>query len=181
MSRVGKKPIDIPSGVEVKINGDQVSVKGPKGTLSLTTHPFVSAAVEDNQVRVKVRDEENVKQRALWGLSVRLISNLISGVTKGFDKKLEVNGVGYKVAMQGKVLKLDVGYSHPVEFTAPEGIEISVEKNVITITGIDKQRVGEVAAQIRRVRKPEPYKGKGIKYIDEVIQRKAGKAGKAGA
>jgi large subunit ribosomal protein L6 len=179
MSRVGKKPIAIPSGVEVKIDDDKISVKGPKGTLEQEIHPLVTVAMEDNEVRVSVGDEEDVRQRALWGLFVRLIGNMVAGVTEGFEKKLEVNGVGYKVAMQGKTLKLDVGYSHSVEFDAPEGIELSVDKNVITVSGIDKQKVGEAAARIRKVRKPEPYKGKGIKYMEEVIQRKAGKAGKA--
>ncbi len=181
MSRVGKKPIEIPSGVEVKIADQKVSVKGPKGALEQEIHSLVSVTMEDNVVRVNVENEEDVKQRALWGLFVRLIQNMVTGVTNGFERKLEVNGVGYKVAMQGNTLKLDVGYSHSVEFNAPEGVDISVEKNVITVSGIDKQKVGEAAAQIRNVRKPEPYKGKGIKYMEEVIQRKAGKAGKAGA
>jgi large subunit ribosomal protein L6 len=181
MSRIGKKPITIPSGVEVQIADGKISVKGPKGSLEQDIHPHVSVAVEDGLIRVSVVDEENVKQRALWGLFVRLIENMVIGVTEGFERKLEVNGVGYKVAMQGNMLKLDVGYSHSVDFQAPEGIQISVEKNVITVNGIDKQCVGEVAARIRKVRKPEPYKGKGIKYLEEIIQRKAGKAGKAGA
>jgi large subunit ribosomal protein L6 len=179
MSRVGKKPIAIPSGVEVKIDDKKVSVKGPKGSLEQEIHPLVTVTMEDGEIRVGVSDEEDVRQRALWGLFVRLISNMVTGVTEGFERKLEVNGVGYKVAMQGKALKLDVGYSHSVEFNPPEGIELAVEKNVITVSGIDKQQVGEAAAQIRKVRKPEPYKGKGIKYMEEVIQRKAGKAGKA--
>lgn len=181
MSRVGKKPVDIPSGAEVKLEDGKVVVKGPKGTLEQDIHPLVSVKIEDDQVHVSVNDEENVKQRALWGLFVRLIGNMVTGVTEGFEKKLEVNGVGFKAAMQGNVLKLDVGFSHSVEFPAPEGVDISVEKNVVTVSGIDKQQVGEVAAQIRRVRKPEPYKGKGIKYMEEVIQRKAGKTGKAAA
>jgi len=181
MSRVGKKPIEIPAGVEVKLEGDKISVKGPKGTLEQDIHPRITVTIEDNEVRVGVGDETNVKERALWGLFSRLIGNMVTGVTEGYEKKLEVNGIGYKVGVQGKTLKLDVGFSHSVEFPIPEGLDISAEKNVITISGIDKQFVGEVAAQIRRVRKPEPYKGKGIKYIDEVIQRKAGKAGKAAA
>jgi large subunit ribosomal protein L6 len=179
MSRIGKKPVLIPSGVEVKIEDSKVSVKGPKGNLELAIHPHVTVTQEDNQINVKVSNEENVKDRALWGLFVRLISNMVTGVSEGFEKKLEVNGVGYKVNVQGRTLKLDVGFSHEVDFPIPEGIEMSVEKNVITVSGIDKQAVGEVAARIRRVRKPEPYKGKGIKYSDEVIQRKAGKASKA--
>jgi large subunit ribosomal protein L6 len=181
MSRVGKKPVQIPSGVEVKIDGSKVMVRGPKGFLEQEIHPAVSVNIVDGEVRVSVKDELDVTQRALWGLFVRLITNMIAGVTKGFEKKLEVNGIGYKVNVQGKVLKLDVGFSHEINFPIPEGINISVEKNVITVSGIDKQFVGEIAAQIRKVKKPEPYKGKGIKYLDEVIARKAGKAGKAGA
>jgi len=179
MSRIGKKPISVPSGVEVKLEGRKVTVKGPKGTLDLDIHPHVEVSLVDSMVIVKVQDETNVSDRALWGLFVRLISNMITGVTQGFERKLEVNGVGYKVALQGKTLKLEVGFSHEVNFPVPDGIDMSVEKNVITVTGIDKQFVGETAAQIRRVRKPEPYKGKGIKYLEETIQRKAGKTSKS--
>ncbi|MFH2063413.1 MAG: 50S ribosomal protein L6 [bacterium] len=179
MSRVGKKPITVPSGVELKIDGRKVTVKGPKGTLDLELHPHVEATLADGVVTVTVKDETNVSDRALWGLFVRLIDNMVAGVTSGFDRKLEVNGVGYKVGVQGKVLKLDVGFSHEVDFPIPEGITITVEKNVITVAGIDKQFVGETAARIRRIRKPEPYKGKGIKYVEETIQRKAGKTSKS--
>ena len=179
MSRVGKKPVRIPSGVEVRIEGDRVKVKGPKGSLEVAIHPHVTVSIDNGEVRVTVKDENDVSDRALWGLFVRLIENMVKGVTEGFEKKLEINGVGYKVSVQGKVLKLEVGFSHEVDFPVPEGLEISVEKNVITVSGIDKQLVGETAARIRRVRKPEPYKGKGIKYADEVIRRKAGKASKA--
>ncbi|OIO52407.1 50S ribosomal protein L6 [Candidatus Uhrbacteria bacterium CG_4_10_14_0_8_um_filter_58_22] len=179
MSRIGKKPISVPSGVEVKLEGRKVTVKGPKGTLDFDIHPHVEVSLVDSMVIVKVQDETNVSDRALWGLFVRLISNMITGVTQGFERKLEVNGVGYKVALQGKTLKLEVGFSHEVNFPVPDGIDMSVEKNVITVTGIDKQFVGETAAQIRRVRKPEPYKGKGIKYLEETIQRKAGKTSKS--
>ncbi len=179
MSRVGKKPVQIPSGVDVKLEGDKITVKGPKGSLELIIHPNVTVVIEDNEIKVSVKDENDVADRALWGLFVRLIGNMVKGVTEGFEKKLEVNGVGYKVSVQGRILKLDVGFSHEVDFPIPEGLDISVEKNVITVSGIDKQAVGETAAKIRRVRKPEPYKGKGIKYVDEVIQRKAGKASKA--
>lgn len=179
MSRVGKKPVQIPSGVEVKLEGDKMTVKGPKGTLELEIHPNVTVSIEDNEVKVSVKDENNVGDRALWGLFARLIGNMVTGVSEGFEKKLEVNGVGYKVSVQGRVLKLDVGFSHEVDFPIPEGLDITVEKNVITVRGIDKQAVGETSARIRRIRKPEPYKGKGIKYVDEVIHRKAGKASKA--
>jgi large subunit ribosomal protein L6 len=181
MSRVGKKPLPIPSGVDAKVDGATVRVKGPKGELSLTVHPRVSVAVADGTLTVGVKDENYVKDRALWGLTRRLLENLVLGVTKGFEKKLEVNGIGYKVSVQGKILKLDVGFSHEVDFPIPADLAISVEKNVITVSGIDKQRVGEIASQIRRVRKPEPYKGKGIKYVEETIVRKAGKAAKAGS
>lgn len=179
MSRVGKKPIEIPNDVEVTLGDVEYGVKGPKGTLAVKTHPHVTVNREGNTLTLTVKDETNVKDKALWGLYNRLLQNAILGVTKGFEKKLEVNGVGYKVAVQGKVLKLEVGFSHEVLFDIPEGIDVAVEKNVITVTGIDKQQVGEVAAQIRHVKKPEPYKGKGIKYMDEVIRRKAGKAAKA--
>jgi len=181
MSRVGKKPLMLPSGVDVKVDGAVITVKGPKGQLVHTLPSVVTVAIENGVLNVGVADTEHVKQRALWGLSRRLIENMVVGVSKGFEKKLEVNGVGYKVALNGKILKLDVGYSHDVDFPVPEGVTAAVEKNVITITGIDKQLVGEVSAQIRRIRKPEPYKGKGIKYMEEVIVRKAGKAAKASA
>lgn len=174
-------PLEIPSGVEVKVDGRRVFVKGPKGELSLETHERAAVKLEDSVVTVNVPDEEDGKDRALWGLTRRLIGNMVQGVTEGFEKKLEVNGIGFKVAVQGKDLKLDVGYSHSILFPVPEGIDISVEKNVITVSGIDKQKVGDTAAQIRKIRKPEPYKGKGIKYLDEEIQRKAGKAAKAAA
>jgi large subunit ribosomal protein L6 len=173
--------VTIPSGVEVRLEGDHMTVKGPKGQLELVIHSLVNVAIEDGEVKVSVADENNIQERALWGLFARLIGNMVTGVSEGFEKKLEVNGVGYKVSVQGRVLKLDVGYSHEVDFPIPEGLDISVEKNVITVSGIDKQAVGETAARIRRVRKPEPYKGKGIKYVDEVIHRKAGKASKAAA
>lgn len=178
MSRVGKKILEIPDKVDLKVDGRVVRVKGPKGELSLALHPHISVNIDGKQLTVGVKDENDGKDQALWGLFRRLIGNMVAGVTEGFEKKLEVNGVGYKVAMAGKNLKLDVGYSHSVEYPVPDGIQVSVEKNVITISGIDKQQVGEVAAGIRRIRKPEPYKGKGIKYIDETIRRKAGKAAK---
>ncbi len=181
MSRVGKKILPIPKGVDVVVDDKVVRAKGPKGALSLTMHPRVSASITDGVLTVDVTDHEYVKDRALWGLTRRLIENMIVGVEKGYEKKLEVNGIGFKVSTAGKILKLDVGFSHEVDFPIPEGVTITVEKNVITVTGIDKQLVGEIASQIRRVKKPEPYKGKGIKYVDEVIRRKAGKAAKAGS
>lgn len=176
MSRIGKKPIEIPTGVQVTIENNTVKVKGPKGELSQEIHALVKVEQVENQLIVTVKDEENHKEKALWGLFRSLVNNMILGVTEGFEKSLEINGVGYKASMSGKNLILNVGFSHPVEFAIPEGIECKVEKNVITINGISKQVVGEVAANIRKVKKPEPYKGKGIKYTDEIIRRKAGKA-----
>jgi large subunit ribosomal protein L6 len=184
MSRIGKKPIQIPSGVDVQVSDMEVRVKGPKGELKLPLHRHVRVAREKQEgqgdvLTVSVTDENDKKDRALWGLFNRLIANLVVGVTKGYEKSLEFVGVGYKVNMAGKTVKMDVGFSHEVDFPLPAGIEGKVDKNTLTLTGIDKQLVGETAARIRRIRKPEPYKGKGIKYVDEVIRRKAGKAAKA--
>lgn len=176
MSRIGKKPIEIPKGVEVKIGSDAVQVKGPKGSLATPVHPKVSYRIEDNTVVVEAADETRMA-RAQHGLRRTLLANCIQGVTKGFQKALEVIGVGYKVSVQGKKVVLTVGYSHPVEYPLPAGIDAVAEGNKLTISGIDRQLVGEVAAQLRRVRPPEPYKGKGIKYADEHIRRKAGKSG----
>jgi len=179
MSRIGKLPIEIPAGVDVTLSGAEVAVKGPKGMLRQALHPHVMITREENVLQVTVKDPENQRDHALWGLFQRLVANMVTGTTKGFEKQLEINGVGYKVASAGRSLNLSLGYSHPIEFTLPDGIDAKVEKNIITLTGIDKQAVGEIAAQIRRLRKPEPYKGKGIKYVGEVIRRKAGKAAKA--
>jgi large subunit ribosomal protein L6 len=181
MSRVGKKILKVPSGVDLKVEGQTVRAKGPKGELSFDMHPRVSAKVENGELSVTVKDPELESDKALWGLTRRLIENLVTGVTKGFQKQLEINGVGFKAAAQGSTLKLEVGFSHEVEFQVPKGVSVTVEKNIITVMGIDKQLVGETAAQIRRIKKPEPYKGKGIKYVDETIKRKAGKAAKAGS
>lgn len=184
MSRVGKKPVIIPQGVEVSIDGQKVVVKGPKGELNHSFNELVQivATEEDGQntVVVRIADEEDRLQKAQWGTARSVLANMVKGVTEGFEKKLEVNGVGYRVSLSGKTLVLNVGYSHEVRFELPEGISAAVEGNVITISGSSAQLVGETAARIRKVRKPEPYKGKGIKYIDEVIRRKAGKAAKAG-
>ncbi len=183
MSRVGKKPIIIPTGVEVKIasaNGHfSVSVKGPKGNLQVDLPREVSVAEQDKQLVFSVKNQENKDEKALWGLARNLVNNAVLGVTGGYVKNLEINGVGFKAAVQGKNLVLNVGFSHPVNFPIPEGINITVEKNQISISGIDKQLVGQTAAEIRHIKKPEPYKGKGIKYADEVIRRKAGKVVKA--
>jgi large subunit ribosomal protein L6 len=175
MSRVGKTIRKIPSGVTVENKNGILSVTGPKGKLNLPIHPRVTVSEQEGSLVVTVVDENSKKDRSLWGTFSSLVENLFIGVTVGFKKQLEVNGVGFKVALKGKDLALEVGFSHPVVFAAPEGINFTVEKNVITVEGFDKQLVGETAAQIRKIRKPEPYKGKGIKYIDEVIRRKAGK------
>ena len=184
MSRIGKKPIEIPSGVEIKVAKNDLdifeeSVKGPKGTLLVNVPKGVSVEQAENQLSFKVKNEEAKSDKALWGLSRTLVNNAVLGVMEGFSKVLEINGVGYKVALQGKKLVLNVGFSHQVEFAIPEGITAEVEKNKITISGIDKQQVGQIAAEIRAIKKPEPYKGKGIKYIDEQIRRKAGKVVKS--
>lgn len=175
MSRIGKKIRPIPAGVTVEVKKDEVFVKGPKGELFVKLHPHVVVSVKDNQVEIKVAKENDVKDRALWGTFSSLVGNMIEGVVNGYKKQLEINGVGFKVALKGTALALEVGYSHPVEVQPMPGIKFSVEKNIITIEGADKQKVGEMAARIRAIRKPEPYKGKGIKYIDEIILRKAGK------
>lgn len=180
MSRIGKKPIEIPSGVQVTIADDKITVKGPKGELVQALHPLITVKQEDNTVVVSIEKESDQKSKAFWGLFRSLISNMVFGVTEGYSKQLEINGVGYRAVVSGQKLTLNVGYSHPVDFELPQGISGVVEKNVITLTGIDKQLIGETAANIRKVRKPEPYKGKGIKYVEEVIRRKVGKAaGKA--
>lgn len=179
MSRIGKQIIAIPAGVEVTLTAAEVKVKGPKGTLLERIHPHVTITKDDEGLHVTVKDEEKKADRSLWGLYASLLQNMVDGVTKGFERKLELNGVGYKVAAAGKGLKLDVGYSHSVQYDLPEGVTAVVEKNVITLSGASKQVVGQVASNIRKVRKPEPYKGKGIKYAEEVIRRKAGKTAKA--
>lgn len=176
MSRIGKIIREIPAGVTVEVKDGFVVVKGPKGELKAKLHPVVSLVVENNKVSVRVEDENDKGQKALWGTFSSIIGNLLNGVSVGFKKQLEINGVGYKVNLQGKVLVLEVGFSHPVKVPANQGISFSVDKNIITIEGADRQLVGEVAAIIRRIRMPEPYKGKGIRYLDEVVRRKAGKA-----
>lgn len=176
MSRIGKQPIAIPSGVEVTIGKDMINVKGPKGALATPAHEKIVVAKDGDQLVLTRADESRIA-RAQHGLRRTLLSNCVLGVTKGFEKILEVVGVGYKVQVQGKNVVLTVGFSHPVEFPLPAGVEAKAEGNKLTLTGIDKQAVGEVAAQIRRVRPPEPFKGKGIKYADETIRRKAGKSG----
>nr|WP_296155023.1 50S ribosomal protein L6 [uncultured Peptoniphilus sp.] len=178
MSRIGKNPIDIPSGVEVKLNGNVVEVKGPKGSLQTELDPRIDVAVEDNQVIV-TRPNDNKDIRALHGLYRTLIANNIEGVVNGYEKKLEIIGTGYRAQKQGKKLNLNLGHSHPIELEDPEGIEVEVPSNTeITVKGIDKQKVGAYAAKIRSFRSPEPYKGKGIRYVGEHVRRKVGKTGK---
>lgn len=179
MSRIGKLPITIPAGVTVAIKDQTVEVSGPKGKQQVVLHDHVKAVVTDNQLTVSVASAEEQFDRALWGLSRALLANVITGVTVGFSKKLEINGVGFKAALSGQTLNLQLGFSHPIAFAIPEGIAITVEKNVVTISGIDRQLVGQTAANIRALKPPEPYKGKGIKYSDEIIRRKAGKVVKA--
>jgi large subunit ribosomal protein L6 len=175
MSRVGKKPVVIPAGVKAELKGDMLTVTGPKGALSLQIHPKVTLTVGADQIQAEVAHQENKREKALWGLFRALVQNLIEGVTKGFEKKLEVNGVGFKVAAQAGKLVMALGFSHPVEVIIPKDLNVTVDKNLITISGADKQKVGQFAAEVRELKKPEPYKGKGIKYLDEVIVRKAGK------
>ncbi len=175
MSRIGKKPIAVPAGVTASLSGQQVKVKGSKGELSFVIPDAVLVKFENNEFKVDPRDESK-DARAKWGMSRSMVANLIEGVSKGFEKKLEINGVGYRAAVQGKVLKLSLGYSHDVDYEIPNGISITTPKPTeIIVAGIDKQKVGQTAAEIREFRGPEPYKGKGVKYSDEFIFRKEGK------
>ena len=178
MSRIGRLPIDVPAGVTVAIDGQNVSVKGPKGELSLVVAEPIKAELVENQVLVTRPDDERAS-RSLHGLTRTLINNQIIGVTQGYTKQLEIVGTGYRVAQQGSGIELALGFSHPVKVEAPAGITFTVEgNNKIAVSGIDKQQVGETAANIRKIKKPEPYKGKGIRYAGEVVRRKAGKSGK---
>jgi large subunit ribosomal protein L6 len=175
MSRIGKKPVAVPSGVTANVEGQNVKVKGPKGALSFLVPDEVSVKLEDGKVQVDPRNETK-RARSMWGTSRTMVANLVTGVTKGFERKLEITGVGYRAAVQGKNLQLALGYSHDVVYPIPEGIQIATPKPTeITITGIDSQKVGQVAAEIRGFRPPEPYKGKGVKYAGEYIFRKEGK------
>ncbi len=177
MSRIGKLPIQIPAGVTITVDSGTVKVQGPKGNLEQFITPNVTVAVEDGVLTV-TRKDDSKPAKSEHGLMRALINNMVVGVTTGFEKKLEVNGVGFRVNGGGQSLEMALGFSHPVKYQAPEGINIAVDKMNITVSGIDKQQVGQVAAEIRALKKPEPYKGKGIKYADEVILRKAGKTGK---
>ncbi len=175
MSRIGKKPIPIPQGVTVTVAGNNIYVSGPKGELKRMIHPDIAAEVKDNSILISIK-RESKKARALWGLFRALIANMVQGVTGGFEKKLELEGIGFRVSREGDgSLSLALGFSHPVKVKAPEGIILGTEKNLITVSGIDKERVGEVAASLRSLKPPEPYKGKGIRYRNEVIRRKTGK------
>ncbi len=177
MSRIGKQPIPIPSGVTITVDPDFVTVVGPKGTLKQFTMPGVIVEVQDGQA-VVTRINDEATNRAKHGLMRSLVNNMVVGVSKGFEKKLEINGVGYRVNLQGTDLKFNLGFSHDVIYKLPQGITAITEQNTITVNGIDKQQVGQVAAEIRALKKPEPYKGKGIKYVGERILRKSGKSGK---
>lgn len=178
MSRIGKMPVDMPSGVDVKVDGTQVTVKGSKGELSREFTDRVSFSIEDGVVTV-VREDDSRESRALHGLSRALLANMVEGVSEGFSKTLEIQGVGYRASLKGSDIELLVGFSHPVNVKAPKGITFEVpEPTRIIVSGIDKEQVGQVAADIRKVRPPEPYKGKGIRYSGEYVRRKAGKAGK---
>ncbi|MGV8873982.1 MAG: 50S ribosomal protein L6 [Rhodococcus sp. (in: high G+C Gram-positive bacteria)] len=179
MSRIGKLPVPVPAGVDITIDGQNVAVKGPKGALSLTVaEPIQIARADDGTIAVTRPDDER-KSRSLHGLSRTLVANLITGVTNGYTNKMEIHGVGYRVVLKGKDLEFALGYSHPVLIEAPEGITFTVESPTrFTVVGIDKQKVGQISANIRRLRRPDPYKGKGIRYEGEVIRRKVGKTGK---
>jgi large subunit ribosomal protein L6 len=174
MSRIGKKAVPVPKGITASVNGQTVSVKGPKGELAFVASDEISVAMADGKIAVEPRDQSK-RARSEWGMSRTMVSNLFEGVTKGFERKLEINGVGYRAAAQGKVLQLQLGYSHEINYPVPAGITIATPKPTeIVISGIDKQKVGQVAAEIREFRGPEPYKGKGVKYAEEKIFRKEG-------
>lgn len=178
MSRIGKVPVAVPAGVDVQLQGRTVSVKGPKGALSYTAPELVEISQDNGEIAVK-RVDDSRDARAQHGLARTLINNLVEGVTKGYEKKLEIVGTGYRVISKGNTLEFNLGYSHPVTMTAPEGITFNVESPTkLSVSGIDKQLVGETAANIRKLRRPEPYKGKGVRYAGEQVRRKAGKAGK---
>ena len=180
MSRIGRLPVPVPSGVDVTIEGRELTVKGPKGTLSRTLHPDMSVAKEDGTI-VVTRPTEQKTHKQLHGLTRTLVNNMVIGVTDGYRKGLEITGVGYRAALNGKKLTLNLGYSHPIEIDPPEGITFELENPThLAVVGIDKELVGQIAAKVRSTRKPEPYKGKGVRYAGEKVRRKAGKAGKIG-
>lgn len=174
MSRIGKKPITIPEGVEVKVAERKISVKGPKGSLNFEFHPNMKVEISGKEIKVSV-DKETKQSKALWGLTRMLIANMVEGVTKEYEKQLELQGVGFRMAVQGKKISMALGFSHPVEVEIPEKLEARIDKNILTISGIDKQAVGQFAAALRALKKAEPYKGKGFRYVGEVVKKKAGK------
>jgi large subunit ribosomal protein L6 len=174
MSKIGKQPVNIPAGVDVKMDGAFVVVKGPKGELRQEILSEIKVEIEENRIIVSPKNEER-KTGAFWGLTRALLANLVKGVSEGFEKRLEIQGVGFKVFLQGNKLVFSLGFSHPVEVETPQGINFAVEKNIIIVSGIDKALVGQTAANIRALKKPEPYKGKGIRYQGEIVKRKAGK------
>ncbi len=175
MSRLGKLPIELPKGTTAVLAGGVLTIKSAKGQLTQAIHDKVTVELTEENIKVSVANPDVKKERALWGLFYSLIKNMVIGLNAGFEKKLELQGVGYKVAAAGTGLNLSLGFSHPVNFPLPDGVKAVVEGNIITLTSIDKQLVGEMAAQIRRLKKPEPYKGKGIRYVGEIVRRKAGK------
>lgn len=177
MSRIGKQPIAIPSGVTITVDPDVITVNGSKGSLTQFTMPGITVKQEGEEILV-TRVDDIAEHRAKHGLMRSLVNNMVVGVSKGFEKKLELNGVGYRMSVAGNVVKMNLGFSHEVNYTLPQGITAVVEQNILTVSGIDKQQVGQVAAEIRALKKPEPYKGKGIKYVGERIIRKSGKSGK---
>lgn len=179
MSRIGKRPLPIPEGCTVTIDGQMVRAAGPKGTLELMIRPEVTARQEGTTLLLRAKDSGIKSHRALWGLYRALVRNMMEGVTKGYERRLEIQGVGYRAQAQGTNLVLSVGFSHSVTFAVPQGVNAAIEKNTIILQSADKQLVGEVAAKLRRIRPPEPYKGKGIRYTDEIVRRKAGKVVKA--
>ena len=179
MSRIGRKPITVPAGVTVELDGRHVTVKGTKGTLELDLMPGLKLEQDDGNLSLS-KEAENADTQASFGLMRTLVNNMVVGVSQGYTRALEINGVGFRAAVQGKAINLSLGFSHPVVFQLPEGVETKVEKNVVTLSGYDKQVVGQTAANLRALKKPEPYKGKGIKYVEERIRRKAGKTATKG-
>ncbi len=178
MSRIGKQPIELPKGVTFEVKDGTIRVKGPKGQLERPTHKLITFEINDNVVEVK-RPDDSRDARAAHGLMRALTYNMVKGVCVGFERKLEINGVGYRAEVKGRQIVMQLGHSHPIEYDLPQGIEAKIEKNIVILTGIDKEMLGQTAAKVRSFRPPEPYKGKGIKYIEERIQRKVGKAGAA--
>lgn len=179
MSRIGKQVINIPKGLEVSLQGTKIVFKNAKLQKELETYDRVKVSVQDDNLSFALKDENDPQSKAFWGTYRALANNIVVGLTEGFMKQLEINGVGYKATIKGRVLELALGYSHPINYDIPDGVEISVDKNLIVIKGADKQQIGQIAAEIRAFRAPEPYKGKGVKYVDETILRKAGKTAKS--